>query len=518
MPENVGPTGLPSGAELLAGLFSVRRGVGLASAGTLLLCCVAALLWTPKYAATASLVMLLGPEYTAQPQAGQTAASTAALGQAQIIKAETEILGSPGLHAAVMRGIGLGRLYPDAVAPPGLLRRVTSAVRDGAAAVLARFGLVDPATPAPDPVLQSLRRFDRHLDVLALKDGNVIEVTFRHPDADIAAAAVNALVDGYLRMRRAIYLDPQAGVVTDQVRVARVRLDAADALLAAFKRRQGIADFATDRGLLLARRDTLRAAADAAEAETVRLAARTAALRAELAHTPPDVPLTTELDSAARTGNVETGLENLQGKLAELLTHFQPDSRPVLDLQSQIAARTMLLDRLRSDHSPSATRSGRNTVYDALDLECAQAASDLAAAQAKAAALGRQLRAIDLRVDALDAQESELARLERDRTAREEDYRTLLRILNERRVVEDLQARSVASARIVQEALPPTEPDHLRLVILAGGTVLSLMAGLAVAVISQATRRSFLTAAQVERELGLPVLGLIPDLPVTDGT
>ena len=518
MPETLAVASLPSLAELLAGAFHVRRRILLAAGAVMLLAAGGCFAWTPKYATTASLVMLLGPEYTVQPQAGEAAGSTAALGQEQIIKAETEILASHGLHEAVIRHIGLARLYPDSLAPPGALARTLATATAAVAPLLTRLGVDMTPAPPVDPVAQSLRRFDRHLEVLALKDGNVIEITFRHPNADVAADTVNFLIDDYLERRRRIYVDTQSAVVADGVQAARLRLDAAEAALAGFKTREGITDFATDRNLLLARRDTLRAAADAGLAELAGLVGRRAELATELAHTPPEVALSAEIDTGARIGNVKTGMEDLQGKLAELLTHFLPDSRPVLDLQAQITARGSMLSALRADRSPSATRSGRNSIYDVLDLARAQAEIDMSAARARGAVQAAQLAELTGRIDALAAQEAELARLDRERSAREEDYRTLLRILNERRIVEDLQARTAASARIVQRAEPPPQADHLRTLIMIGGCVLAMVTGCGVAIMSEAGRRSFLTAAQLERQLGLPVLGLIPDLAARDLT
>jgi uncharacterized protein involved in exopolysaccharide biosynthesis len=499
-------------AEFILGAFRAWRRAAAAAALVMLATIALALAIAPKFVATSSLLMLLGPEYTARIDAGQSSMTTAALDPEEVVKSELEILGGPALHAAVMRRIGLDRLYPDALRPPGPIGRALAEVADAVRDFCERLGVPVAPRPPDDPVQLSLRRFERHLDLLALKDGNVIEISFRHEDPAVAADTVNALIALYLLRRTSIYSDAQSHIVAERVQAVLADAAAADAALARFKTAHGISDFAAQRELLLRRRDDAARADAAATAQIAGLDQRLAAIAAQLAALPDAIEFYHDTDMAGRIANLKATVEALRAKQSELLTNYQPDSRPALDLAQAIAEQSAALAGLQRDRSATSDRIGRNPARDTIDLDRQHAEADRAAAAgARDAAAAEQAR-LDAQLHALDASEPELLILTRRQAVLEDDFRALSHLMQDRRMVEEAQARAAASVRVIEPALPPVQPTPLRLLILLGGGFLALVAGAGVVIVSEAARRTFLSPARLERQLQLPVLASVPDL------
>src|SRR3569833_290206 len=114
---------MPSFRELLPAFFKDRQMILRSMGFTFAAMFLVALLMHSKYAATTSLVVTLGPEYTFRPEAGATSMVNSTIDREQMLRTEIEILQSPALQEDVIRAVGLERLYPNYVdkGPIGLL-------------------------------------------------------------------------------------------------------------------------------------------------------------------------------------------------------------------------------------------------------------------------------------------------------------------------------------------------------------------------------------------------------------
>jgi len=103
-----------------------------------------------------------------------------------------------------------------------------------------------------------------------------------------------------------------------------------------------------------------------------------------------------------------------------------------------------------------------------------------------------------------------------ERLARAEtDARDLVTSLESRGAEVDLQAQTqLSDVRIVDLATPPTRPSRPNKALnLAMAFVVSLVGGLALAVVRYQDKDSLLTVEDVERRIGLTVIGAVPQLP-----
>ncbi len=243
---------------LMASLRHDRFWIVFWALATLLGALALAIVTVPLYRAESTLLVLLGSEYTYRTVAGENMNAAGALNREQILRTEIEILSEDNLHREVIRTIGPGVLYPELLAPPGLLARVKTSVTEsiGRLRESAEGGAPAPKRPA-DLTEMALRVLNAHLDFLAVKDGNAIELTFSHRDPAIAARVLSLLEDEYLRRRRELYLTQEGALVSHEVEQIREKLEAADAKLSQFKREHGINDYLERRGILLQQQGAL---------------------------------------------------------------------------------------------------------------------------------------------------------------------------------------------------------------------------------------------------------------------
>ncbi len=106
--------------------------------------------------------------------------------------------------------------------------------------------------------------------------------------------------------------------------------------------------------------------------------------------------------------------------------------------------------------------------------------------------------------------EVELAELEREAQANRDLY---TRFLNRLKFLNEEQELIDAGARVVSLAVPPPQPTFPQpSVIFVAGFVASVLSGGLIALIREGLERGLRHARQVEQTLGLPTLGMVPEL------
>jgi len=499
---------LPSMREALGALFKDRRRIIRAMAITFGVFLVFAILSVPRYAAHASLLVNSGPEYTVRPEAGQQTVVNQVAEREQILGTEVEILQSRSLQESVVRQIGLDRLYPG-YAHPGLLHTLRRTFSDWLRSAQGLFVKLPPRLAgSDDPVRLAVEvKFSHDLGVMPQKIGNVIELTFRHRDPELAALALNTMVAKYQEYRQRLYADVQTPRVLQQLSEVKLQLDDSDRKLREFKEDNGISNFDMQMEILLHRQGQL--AADQQEADNLvkQLTRRLDDVRGQLSTTPEQVTEYSDMDVAT----LQASLDRLRAREVEMSEHYLPDSVPLVEIRQQIDSGQSELEKLRAARTPATMRTSRNRTFDAVDLDRAKSEADLNAAQARLQRDDQQLAALRTQVAHLNESEMQLQELQRDRAVIDDTYRSLSKTYADRKLIEDVNSRQVTTVRALQKAEIPLNSTGLRQVLLVAGLVASLMVGMVFAALLEYGRPGFLSPEAVERSLGVPVLATIAE-------
>jgi len=236
-----------------------------------------------------------------------------------------------------------------------------------------------------------------------------------------------------------------------------------------------------------------------------------------IAEAPPD-PETIKHYSA-----INNRLESFRQRELDLLSQFSDENSLVKDIRIRIAEAEKLKKQLEENNPrlleiarPASQRAldmlgvngAPNTAYD-LELM----ASSVAALEAKVAVLKAYMDKVKAEAATIDASESQIVELERQKSLQEANYRYFAANLEQARIDEALGTGNLPNISVVQEASPPFKDgkNTLKMIgmVLAGGFGAGLvLAGLLEFFVDRTIRKP----AQIVSDLRTPLFLTVPVL------
>lgn len=469
--------------DLLTIAFHDRRRIGIAVLLGLLLTMLLAASMPRQYTAEASLLMRLGREYLYVPETGDpSTAQPLPYDREQTLVAEAKILTSRDVLESVIAELGVANIYPQ---------------------------ITENRTATALEQAQAARALGRSIKADLLKGSNLLQVGFSHPDAQTSARVLDQIIDSYMQKRREVFSSASNGQAEAELAARRVQLNTAESRLQSFKQQRGIRAFAEEQSLLLAQRSEIEKRMTETRLALAQADGRRSALASQLGQIPAEVRLQSETARGEAAEAARKLLLELQLREREASSKYFDTESQVQDVRADIERVNAHL-RMLEESPPQSVRIGRSPVRDGAESDLVRSAADLSQSQSGLAALATQRTAVDKRLAELAESESELRSLERERRLAEVQYEAAAKRLRDERVLTDLDAQRKSNVSVVQRPAVPTQAESKRGLVLTLGVLLSLGLGLLVAFLSALWRDTFLTPADVQRELGLPLLGAIP--------
>jgi uncharacterized protein involved in exopolysaccharide biosynthesis len=447
----------------------------------------------PDYKSKSSLLVLLGTEHTFRPAAGQQFTNSGGVDAEQVLRTESSILGSDDLHRTVIREIGIEKMYPKLLRQPGPVEQWLLDIRRFLTDTLGMTEKATDTAPA-EPMARAVEAFGRNLTITVDKKSSVIGLEFTNPDKLVSADALRILESEYLSLRAKLYGDVQAPIVQVQQQTVGKQLTDADAALQTFKQQHDISNFTERRAILLKQQGDLEAALTKSEATIAEQTARLTQLNQQLASVAGNKKGAPNA-AAALQGMVQA----YQQRQEEAQTRYR--GSPAVD-----AARQQALER-----ETDIARMQSTQAY-AVQADRNKTEADLRSSSAGRESISNQLAAMNKQVAALDADESQLHRLERNRAILEDNYRAVSKILDERQTVESVEANRESSVRVIQPPRIPALPQPTRRLILLAGLVVSILMSIGSILMSHFFRAIYLRPEALEMDTGLTVLASVPEM------
>ncbi len=474
-----GPGTVPAGRGLrgmvrsiATGLFFHKRAVMIAFLLPALLGIAAALRAKPVFLAQARMLVLYTGDYVFHA-GNRGTGNDIALDRNQIIQAELQILQSPALATQMLTSLGPEHVYPGA---------------DG-----------------PDAARKAATRLAADLTVTSIPQSNVIELTLRNQNRDVAIETLGALIGQYIPYRSAIFDKARSQDAMAAQQQFLIRLQQAEEVLARFGVKHGISNLDEQMTALLRQRNDNANEQSSLQGAMAEAQARLAAVQKQLPTVPPTVQIYAESTRSQQVSGLTDSLVKLNTQRRELLSRYADDYPLVQDNARQITAvRAQIAGSAPRDDSN--TRMGRNPMFDDLRTQEASLTVQLRGLQARQATLLTQAGSIQARNDELVTLSQDYRELKRTRDVLEQSFRTIAQSTEETQLANALERAAGANVRVVQPpdaALAGTSQGRL---LALGGIVLGLVAAAATLAVLMALSRVALTAADVERALGLPVL------------
>jgi len=407
------------------------------------------------YEATAQILVKIGRENIQSPTfAGERSVITFDL------TAEVEILKSRILAEKVVAALGPAVIYPDPLSSPSL-----------------------------DEAAQWLQG---SIWIEAVEDSNIINVSYSHEDAQMAARVVNTLVDLYLERHLEIHKSPTSHeFLREQSQILDQRLKRAEEKLEAFKNEHDVTALEEEQSILLRQEADLRTELNRTLSQEAEIENR---IR-HLAKTPETIPLNRNDDTME---NLEAKLVELEIQEHELLTKYSDESRLVRRIRNEIQMVRRRLDEHR---------------MEIVQQEILRNEAELQSIKAKEETQRAQLADFRKKHGKLNRIEMKFGRLREEVEVDRQNYRLYLTKFEEARISDAMDRQKIANVSIIEPARPPLEPESRNIsrnLVLA--TILGGIGGLGLALFSEYLEDSLDRDEDVEYHLNLPVLASIPQL------
>jgi uncharacterized protein involved in exopolysaccharide biosynthesis len=452
---------------LMMAVFSLLSLLGLSFAMTL----------EKEYTATARLSILLGDEYIFTPRVG-AAAEGSAPKQEQIVQSEVEILTSAQVAERVIRSLGINRLFEasDIVIAQG------------------------PDTP-DRRIAFGVASFQKKFAASATPNTTVVRLAYSSRNPEVAAQALNKLIDEYLTYRREVLFEDRTDSLTQQRGEFEVQLQTVQQELSGFLARNDVADFDAERaslqGLLASTRSELLSVQGRQREAQGRYASTDASYQRE----PAEIRLSFESDNSRR--RIE-----LVSQLVELQTRYTDDSQPVRDARRRIEALDEVLNSPQGQASGN-TKTGANPVRDTLATDRARNLADFEALQQREAVLNAQSAQLQARAVQLSQSRPEYEDLLRRKAVLEEQVKQFSTREASARAQNELNRTSNDNIRVIERANVPTRGTSMKKLAGMGALLFAAITALMAGLVRAFSRSSFPTPASVGRTLGLPVLATV---------
>jgi len=435
---------------------------------------LAALTLPKTYTAHSSLLVQMSQEYVYEPRAGD-AARGAIPEVTDVVQAESAILTSAGLHQRVVESVGADTILgPGAHGGPEARQ---------AAAVIA---------------------LGRSLQVGTAPDTGVIQLSYKHKDAQAAAAILNRVIETYQSYRREVFRDTTTPLLAEQRDAIERQLDDADRAYGQFLAENDLGDFAVEREAVGGSYQTIYAEHLSVEAQLRQADGRLATLRSQMAAIPAEITLQQDLNLSVQSQIVE-----LRADREELLGRYQPDAPPVRDMDAQLA-QLEALARAGGGAGVRDQRLGPNPVWQDLEMDRVRTQAERDSLAARHSVLSRQLAQLEERQGRLVELESRNGALAAEREVLSTAYRDFTARQAQSRASADLARGGADSIRVIAAATPPDRASSLRKPVLILAFLFAAFTALCVGLLRVFLGRRFVTAGSASRTLDLPILAVTP--------
>lgn len=213
---------------------------------------IASFLATPTYEATAQVLVKVGMEAVYTPTLPtRDTEQIVRVDRQQQINSEIEILRSRFLAQKVVESLRPEVIYKDLDnSGRGFLSNLFRATEADQS----------PAQSDGDSIIeQAVTNLQKNTTIGAVKSSDVINVSFRHTDPQVAAKVVNVLVDFYLDRRLHVHKNPDSYTfLRDQSQIMENELQRSAESLNHFKKQHDITSLQEERTVLLKQQADLR--------------------------------------------------------------------------------------------------------------------------------------------------------------------------------------------------------------------------------------------------------------------
>jgi uncharacterized protein involved in exopolysaccharide biosynthesis len=369
-----------------------------------------------------------------------------------------------------------------------------------------------PQTPDTEvPIAKAVRTLEKKLDVEVVKKTNLIAVTYKSVDPELATRVLSALTNLYLEKHLAVHRPPGAyDFFQQETQQYGKGLADAESRLVNFTAGGTVVSAKLEKEVTLGKLAEFEASLRQTQAAIAETQQRIRILQEQSVSIPSRmVTQVRNFDDATLLSQLRSSLLTLELKRTELLGKFEPAYRPVQEIEAQIAQTREALAAAEKSQLHEET-TDRDPTHEWAREELARAKSDLAGLQARADATAQTIRSYRVHAGTLEQQEVVQDDLIRTVKAKEDNYLLYLRKAEEARISDALDRKRIINVAVAEAATVPSLPSNQRSLTVLIGLLLATLTSVGLAFASEYLDPTFRTPDEVRSFLNIPLLATMP--------
>lgn len=371
---------------------------------------------------------------------------------------------------------------------------------------LARLGWYDNLPPA------EVETWRKSLSIQQIQGTDVARLSIESSDPKKAAAFLNTLVEVFQEHSQRMNQESARAAkefIAQQLSISEGALRRAEDALLQYKKSSRIVEPSAETKAQIERIAQMEKDLAQVDLELRAANAERQEIERSLRAADPTLVTATMLVSNPLVQQHKIRLSELETELAGALERYTDNHPTVIVLRAQIAEVKARLGQEVERVVGSETLS-LNPVHQELRTRLVANQSFIIGLEAKQEPLHRMLLEAEAELATIPEKEMDVARLMREQRVDEEIYVMLRSKYEEMRITE---AMKVSDVHVVDRAIVPEVPVKPRKLLNAAiAGFLGLFVGIGFAFLMEYLDTSFRTQEEVERLLGLPVLGVVPDI------
>jgi uncharacterized protein involved in exopolysaccharide biosynthesis len=507
----------PSIREMLVVAFRYKRAILIAFMIPVIALIILAYSTQKQYQADSKVMVRAGREFVPASDTGDRNTIPPSTTMQEVVDTEVEILTSKEVLQEVVDAVGIARLYPvlAGITPPHPILAWLSE-QLGQSWPMQLPALFTWHWPSSDQGAYSVRNLavealGRDLKVKPVKLSNVIDISIRNTDRDIASETLRQLLAIFqvhhvsaFRQQRSSVLEEQIGQnLTEIAKLEKARAEYRNInlLFAAGEQRSA---------LVQQRAHSLQELQDT-RIEQGALHDKVEYLAEQLQKLPKNMKLDTATQPSSGAQSVERSLQELKAKEGLYATRFNPNSLILQDLRANIVAHQEVVGKAAN---LNVVRTGLNPVLPTLETQLMTTRSELAPLETKGADLSAAITGIDEQLKGLSVNELQLLNLDRRIGELDLATNTLRQRLEDARFLDELDHEHLTSVKVIDGASTPEKPASPRKFLYGlVGLACGFLAATCAFLLALTFGNRFLSVDMIERVLGVPVVAVLPLMP-----
>nr|MBA3920868.1 polysaccharide biosynthesis tyrosine autokinase [Nostocaceae cyanobacterium] len=366
--------------------------------------------------------------------------------------------------------------------------------------------------------LLPIRALAGKLKIEGIKGSDVIQLSYKDNDPQLAAKVVNQVIDNYMKLN--VEANQNDAFTAKQILVkelpnAEQIVRNAELKLRSFKEINKVIVLDQQATAAVDAISKLESQISQTKAQLTNVIGRLEKLRSQAQVNSQQGVIASELSQAPGVQKVLTQLQETESQLKVERIRFQPGHPVILNLEEKVVTLKKLLQertaQVSGSEAPVQEKSLQvGTLRQSLIADITHAEADRVGLENQINTLFQQANAYRQRANDLPKLEQNQRELERKLKAAQTTYETLLK---KRQEIDIAQNQKIANARVISYALLPDSPEGPRKVLfIVGGAAFGLFLGIIAAFSLDLIDRSVKTVKEAREALKYTLLGVIPVL------